>query len=77
MISKVLWKYASLVYGGLSAVMDGAILTLVLCAGNLDMTMKVLYIKAMIILMRSNCLYFKLIQHLLIDYVYKFSLLAA
>ena len=43
MILKVLWKCASLVYGALSAVMDGAILTLVLCAGNLDMNMRVLY----------------------------------
>ena len=43
MILKVVWKCASVVYGVLSAVMDGAIMMLVLCAGNLDMNMKVLY----------------------------------
>ena len=38
---KVLWKYVLMVYGALSAVMDGVLSMLALCAGNLDMHLKV------------------------------------
>ena len=41
MTVKDLWKYAFMVNGELSASMDGDLMMLVLCAGNLDMHLRV------------------------------------